>query len=197
MANVLSKSNISNSNIIEAWQVSQSVDAFTATTAYDIAISGSLTVTGPTNIVGSVKITGSTNVSGSVDIAGGDLNTRGFSNATASWATNVVNAPSDINRYILPSGSVPSLFSTQMIAGASLISSGTSINTVDITPINFAGKILGTDVFVTVGISSSYSTSSMSFYPKVDSIGPNSVTFTTQTNTPFNVPFFFTIVYRS
>jgi len=179
MAKVLSKSNIANSNTIEAWQVSQSVDAFTGIVDYDITISGSLTVTGSVNIVS------------------GDLTVRGFANATSSWATDVVNIPTSINRYILPSGSTPTLFNTQMIAGAGTIASGTSIATIDITPVDFTGKVLGSDVFITVGISSSYSTSSMSYYPKADSIGPNFVTFTTTAAAPFNVPFFFTIVYKS
>lgn len=46
MANQLSKSGITNSQTIQAWHVSQSVDALTGTSAYDIKISGSLTLTG-------------------------------------------------------------------------------------------------------------------------------------------------------
>jgi hypothetical protein len=57
MANVLSKSGITNASTIQAWHVSQSVDALTAVSAYDITISGSLTVTGSTNISGSVIAT--------------------------------------------------------------------------------------------------------------------------------------------
>ena len=190
MANVLSKSGINNTSTIQAWHVSQSVDAFTAASAYDITVSGSLTVTGSTNISGSTTISGSLNVSGAV-------NMTGFTNATASWATNLVNTPSSINRYILPSGSTPTLFTTQMIAGAGQINSGQSLTTIDIAPIDFTGKALGTDVFITVGISSSYTTSSMGYFPRVDSIGPNSITFTTSASVPFNVPFFFTAIYKA
>ncbi len=50
MANTLSKSGISNSSTIQAWHVSQSVDAFTGLAAYDIKISGSLTVSGALNL---------------------------------------------------------------------------------------------------------------------------------------------------
>ena len=185
MANVLSKSNIANSNTIEAWQVSQSVDAFTGIVAYDITLSGSLTVTG------------STNLSGSVTVVGGDLTTRGFSNATSSWATDVVNIPTNVSRFVSPSGITPTLYPTQMIVGSGVIPSGSSILTINITPIDFTGKILGTDVFITVGISSSYSTSSMSFYPRADSIGPNSIIFTTQTTPSFPVSFFYTAIYKS
>ena len=46
MAQQLSKTNIAQNETIQAWQVSQSVDAFTGIQAYDIIISGSLTLTG-------------------------------------------------------------------------------------------------------------------------------------------------------
>ena len=64
MANVLSKSNIANSNIIEAWQVSQSVDAFTGIVDYDITISGSLTITGSQKISGSISSSNGANTIG-------------------------------------------------------------------------------------------------------------------------------------
>ena len=46
MAITLSKSNIVNGNTIQASDVSQSIDAFTGTIAYDITLSGSLQLTG-------------------------------------------------------------------------------------------------------------------------------------------------------
>ena len=196
MAKVLSNSGIATTNTIQAWQVSQSVDAFTGASDYDITISGSLTITGSTNISGSTTIKGALTASGSLNVSG-TVNLPGFSNATASWATNLVNTPSNIDRYLAPSGTTPTLFTSQMIAGAGLIASGTAIATIDITPIDFTSKTLGTDVFITVGISSSYATSSMSFYPRVSTIGPSSITFTTQTNVSFNVPFFYTVVYKA
>jgi hypothetical protein len=196
MANVLSKSGITNASTIQAWHVSQSVDALTAVSAYDITISGSLTVTGSTNITGSTTVIGALTASGSLNVSG-TVNMPGFSNNTASWATNLVNTPSSISRYIAPSGSTPTLFVTQMIAGAGQINSGQSLTTIDITPIDFTGKSLGTDVFITVGISSSYNTSSMSYYPRASTIGPNSITFTTSASVPFNVPFFYTVVYKA
>jgi hypothetical protein len=74
MANVLSKSNIANSNIIEAWQVSQSVDAFTGIVEYDVTISGSLILTGSQKILGSIS---SSNGSNTVGFFG-----------TSSWAAS-------------------------------------------------------------------------------------------------------------
>jgi hypothetical protein len=55
---------------IQSWHVSQSVDAFTGADAYDITLSGSLDVTGPTEILGNVDITGDTQVLGPVTISG-------------------------------------------------------------------------------------------------------------------------------
>ena len=46
MANILDKSTIVSLGIVRPGHVSQSVDAFTGVEAYDITISGSLTVTG-------------------------------------------------------------------------------------------------------------------------------------------------------
>jgi len=49
MAKILSQAGIETSNAVEAWHVTQSIDAFTGTEAYDITISGSLNMTGPIN----------------------------------------------------------------------------------------------------------------------------------------------------
>ena len=49
MALTLSKTNITTGQTIQASQITQSVDALTGTTVYDITISGSLTLTGSVN----------------------------------------------------------------------------------------------------------------------------------------------------
>ena len=54
MAKQLDKSTIVSLGTVKPGHVSQSVDAFTGIEAYDITISGSLTVTGSTNIDGDV-----------------------------------------------------------------------------------------------------------------------------------------------
>jgi hypothetical protein len=46
MANTLSKAGITTGNTVEAWHVTQSIDAFAGTEAYDITLSGSLGLTG-------------------------------------------------------------------------------------------------------------------------------------------------------
>ena len=66
MALTLSKTGIEQSQIINAWHVTQSIDAFAGTVAYDITLSGSLDISNSTNT--------------------GDLI------GTASWAENVVSS---------------------------------------------------------------------------------------------------------
>lgn len=65
MAKTLSQAGIETSNTVEAWHVTQSIDAFTGVEAYDITLSGSLVVTG--SITGSLY-------------------------GTSSWAQNTVSA---------------------------------------------------------------------------------------------------------
>ena len=54
MANTLSKSGIVTGHDVDAWHVTQSVDAFTKVSAYDITVSGSFTLTGSLKVSGSV-----------------------------------------------------------------------------------------------------------------------------------------------
>jgi hypothetical protein len=184
MANVLSKSNIANNNTIEAWQVSQSVDAFTGIAAYDITISGSL------------KVTGSTNLSGSTTVVGGDLTARGFSNATASWANNVLNAPSKISGEYIASGTTTGVLGDlKVAAGFGSIPTGNTF--VDLTFNTLNANVLGVDCFVSVGISSSYTTGSMTHFPRVASLTAGILRFSVQAANPANpIPFFYTIIYR-
>ena len=184
MANVLSKSNIANSNIIEAWQVSQSVDAFTGIAAYDITISGSF------------KVTGSTILSGSVTVVGGDLSARGFSNATASWANNVLNAPTKISGEYIASGATTGILGDlKLAAGYGEIPIGNTF--IDLTFNTLNTNVLGVDCFVSVGISSSYTTGSMTHFPRVASLTAGVMRFSVQTaNASNSIPFFYTIIYR-
>lgn len=50
MANILSKAGITDNSTIRTWHVTQSIDAFTNVEAYDITISGSLTIIGDLNL---------------------------------------------------------------------------------------------------------------------------------------------------
>lgn len=65
MAKVLSKDNISTGKPVEAWNVTQSIDAFTGEEAYDISISGSFILTGSLYIDGTIfgATTGTSSIS--------------------------------------------------------------------------------------------------------------------------------------
>ena len=54
MANTLSKSGITTGHDVEVWHVTQSVDAFTKVSAYNVTVSGSFTLTGSLKVSGSV-----------------------------------------------------------------------------------------------------------------------------------------------
>jgi hypothetical protein len=54
MANILSKSGIVLGHEVDAWHVTQSIDAFTKVSAYDITVSGSFTLTGSLKVSGSI-----------------------------------------------------------------------------------------------------------------------------------------------
>jgi len=54
MANILSKNNILTGEQVEAWNITQSIDAFTGEVEYDILLSGSFTLTGSLYVDGDV-----------------------------------------------------------------------------------------------------------------------------------------------
>jgi len=87
MALILSNTNIASGETIRASHVTQSIDALTGTKAYDITISGSLTVIGPTNITGSVGISDDLDVVGTLTT--GELE---LTNLTVSGLANISNA---------------------------------------------------------------------------------------------------------
>ena len=182
MANVLSKSNIADSNTIEAWQVSQSVDAFTGIAAYDITISGSLIVTG------------STNLSGSTTIVGGDLTTRGFSNATSSWATNVVNTPTSIvGQYTVIGNPTAIAGNLNINAGYAVIPSGST--TVTLTHNNLNGKILGVNCFTSLAVSSSFISPDLNHFPRINSLITSQLQFSIISPHSSSIEFTYTIIY--
>lgn len=74
MAKILSKVGITTGESVDAWHITQSIDAFTKVEAYDIAISGSFTLTG------SLKVNG--------NMYGDTLGSSSYS-PTSSYALNV------------------------------------------------------------------------------------------------------------
>ena len=72
MALILSKTGISTGNTLQAWHVTQSIDALSGSRAYDIDISGSFDVIGPTTLSGS-----SHTISGPTVIQRGNIQFKG------------------------------------------------------------------------------------------------------------------------
>ncbi len=64
MALILTKTGITNASTIEAWHVTQSIDALAGLAAYNIAISGSLNLTGSLNTTGIIN--SSNSITGSI-----------------------------------------------------------------------------------------------------------------------------------
>lgn len=171
MAITLTKSGITNNATIQAWHVTQSIDAFTGLRAYDINLSGSLSMTG------SVTMTG-------------------FSNATASWSTNVVAVPTKVTGEYIAKGTTTSVTGDLKLAAgyAEIPTAGTFV---DLTFNTLNANVLGVDCFVSVGISSSYSTGSMGHFPRIDSLTAGTLRFSIQQANPANpTPFFYTIIYK-
>ncbi len=77
MANTLSKTGIVDNSTIRVWHVTQSIDAFTGISAYDITLSGSLNIEGPLNLDSPVT---------------GNLITSASYATTSSYARNSLSA---------------------------------------------------------------------------------------------------------
>lgn len=178
MALTLTKSGISQANTINAWHVTQSIDAFSGLAAYNITLSGSLKITGSTDITGSVTI-------------------KGTLNATSSHAitSSYLYPPSDsLSAEYIPSGSIMGIVTPlKLIAGFATIPSSSQF--VSVTLNNLNAKILGVNCFISVGVSSSYSTSSMNDYPFVHSLTGPSLTFRRQNTGSTDINFYFTIMH--
>ena len=103
MALTLSKTNIANGNIIQAADVSQSIDAFTGAVAYDITLSGSLQLTGSVKskdgYTGSLQGTASFAVSSSYALSSSFSQTASFVTLaqTASFTQTASFVPLAIN----------------------------------------------------------------------------------------------------
>ena len=135
MAKVLSLTGIATGETIKASEISQSIDALTGNEAYDITISGSLTLTG------------------SVD----SLN--GYTGSLSGSATNATTASvsQQLEAAYVPTAGGYALAFMKMIAGGAQLSSGT----VTITDYGSGGtgelasKTLGTDCFIVATVSGS------------------------------------------
>jgi len=88
MANTLSKVGISSGSKVEAWHVTQSIDAFIGEVAYDIILSGSLTVTGSVTLNEDIDVNFYGNATNSVTSSYADYSEAVEFAATTSFADN-------------------------------------------------------------------------------------------------------------
>ena len=130
MAKLLSKTGIVSLSTIRPWHVSQSVDALTGTEAYDISISGSLTVTGSTYLSSSLTVTGSVYINSLITYSNADVVTidpvTGQLFLTSSNSFNsITNITNSISNYITSSvtNSISSSNVTNNFSGSTAISS--------------------------------------------------------------------------
>ena len=139
---VLSKTGITNGATIQVGHVTQSIDAFTGTTQYDITLSGSFTLTGSLNQSGSVKVsnavTASTFTGSFVGLFTGSLAGTGSGAQYINTGNPSFNASgSGVN--FLPGG-------LGILAGSVKLSSGVSAA---INPTALTGKRFQTQYWVT------------------------------------------------
>jgi hypothetical protein len=207
---LLSKTNISSSNIIQAADVSQSIDAFTGTANYQIRISGSLSVTGSiidsgandTNkrgFTGSLYGTASYAISSSYGYAYTSSNTT-----SASFTYNSSYTSGSLHGFTVRSSSdnhTASLTNIGILSGASYIRSGDITMTIIFSPAPFQNpSTLGDNVWVTISqFNNRQSPSNFDGYVAVRSVDTGSIQFETRTRNPApaDLPFTFTCVYQT
>jgi hypothetical protein len=184
----LSKSGIIDGATVQPWHVTQSIDALTGTTAYDITISGSLTLTG--------SIKSLNGYTGSLHGTSSWAQTSSISLSTVSSSYSSVAEV--ISGAYVPSGNVTSTsVSLKCVAGYGNIPVGGGGANFTATINELNGKILGANCFITIGYSSSVNGSDMKV--GVDSLSGPTLIFeydkvggTTPTS---SVDFFFNCMY--
>ena len=152
MALTLSKTGITDGSTIQVGHVTQSVDAFTKVTAYDISLSGSLTLTGSLNsfngFTGSFTGShfGAANLTGS--FTGSHL---GTANLTGSYSGSLTGDASLLksSTYLLGNPTAPQ--NVKMIVGTAKLTAGTVSFPVSELSLN----TLGSNCFITATLSGS------------------------------------------
>ena len=207
---LLSKTNISSSNIIQAADVSQSIDAFTGTANYQIRISGSL------NIIGSMIYAGP-NDDGKGGFTGSLFGTASYaitssygyaytgSNITsASFAYNSSYTSGSLHGFTVRSSSVDfvaALTNIGMLSGISYIRQGDPTKTISISATPFPlGATLGENVWITISqFNTQLGSTYWDGYVAVRSITTSSIEFQTRrnNNAPRDLPFTFLCIYST
>ena len=177
MALTLSKTGITTGATIEVGHVTQSIDAFTKAVAYDISLSGSLTLTGSLNSFngftgsftgshfGTANLTGSFTGShfGAANLSGsftgsylGNANLTGsFTGSfTGSLRGDITGQAQTLSTSFYPNAVGPAVQSAKIIAGTARLNGG-SPATISFPVTELAAKTLGVDCFVTATLSGS------------------------------------------
>jgi hypothetical protein len=200
MAKILSQIPIETGNTIEAWHVTQSIDAFTGVEAYDISLSGSLNITGSLTIKG-LSTSSQSNVLTINSSTGNIFYTSSDAIVNLTAGTNVTINKVGTAYYISSSGGgVTGDFVT-----TSSFNAFTSSYTTGSFTGSFKGNLTGTASYVNLAagpgitinqngsifaVSSSISTISTSSFLTTASISSNTITFTKGDNStfPINLP---------
>jgi len=127
MALTLSKTGITTGATIQVGHVTQSIDAFTKQAAYDITLSGSLTLTG---------------------------SVASYNGFTGSLQGNISGQSQTLSTSFYPNGVGPVIQSAKILAGTARLNGG-SPSTIAFPLAELAGKTLGVDCFVTATLSGS------------------------------------------
>jgi hypothetical protein len=152
MTKVLTKTGITQNNIIQAFHVTQSIDALTGTDAYAITISGSLTTTGSVLVNGRVNVNGA--ITGST-FTGSFLGFHTGSAALTGSFTGSLSGSATISNYVVstnqnyapkPGGNWVGPGNLGLLAGSTTLSSGTSPA---INPTVLIGKTFQSSYWVT------------------------------------------------
>jgi len=96
MANILDKNGITTGQTVEAYHVTQSIDAFTGTEAYDITLSGSFTVTGSIHHEGNQTTDGTITATQFIGPLNGTAS-HAVSSSHAITASYAQNAPTSVS----------------------------------------------------------------------------------------------------
>jgi hypothetical protein len=207
MAKILSQIPIETGNTIEAWHVTQSIDAFTGIEAYDISLSGSFNLTGSltlsglstspqSNVLTVNPSNGNISYTSSNDITVKTASTASYVNLNAG--TNITINKVGTAYYISGSGG-----STGDFVTTSSFNSFTSSYTTGSFTGSFTGNLTGTASYVNLKagpniiinqngstFAISGSTPSTGSFLTTASISSNTITFTKGDNStfPINLP---------
>jgi hypothetical protein len=179
---------------VESWHVSQSVDAFTGASDYDITISGSLDVTGPLDVTGNSSVSGYSTVNGFIIYNTGSN--------IAIVESSIFTPSTDVGKSLNVRLGYAAGQSTADTIGSNIIGSSAGVSAQSASYSNFLG--MGAGGFATFASGSNFigyvagQFSSLASYSNLfgynvgrgdiggDSIGSNNIIIGTNISLPYN-----------